>query len=97
MGAAEHERVDAGVDERLEVFVGDVDELAAAGHALLDEVDEARARARRQLDVRGRGERVVVGHRLGGRAGADHPDPAVARAATARRVAGRMTSTTGTS
>ena len=54
--------------------MGHADQLVAAGDAGLDEVDEARAGLRVQQDVRGGGERVVVGHRLRGGPGADHPD-----------------------
>ena len=54
----------------------DADQLVAAGHARLDEVDEPRADLGRQGDVRGGGERVVVGHRLRRRPGADHADVA---------------------
>ena len=51
-------------------------QLVAAGDARLDELDEARAGLGVQVDVRRGGERVVVRHRLGGRARADHADPA---------------------
>ncbi len=74
--AAEDQRVDAGLGQRVEVLVRDRDQLVAAGDPGLDEVDEPRAGPGRQLDVRRRGERVLVGHRLGRGARADDADPA---------------------
>ena len=96
VGAAEDQRVDALGDQRVEVAVRDLEQLRAAGHAGLHELDEPGQARVWSDDVRGGGERVVVGHRLGGRRGADHADPAGREAATARRVAGWITSTTGT-
>ena len=78
VGAAEHQGVDAGLDQRVEVVVGDREQLVAAGDAGLDVVDEVGACPGQQVDVGGGGEGVLVGHRLGGRAGADDADPAVA-------------------
>ena len=78
VGAAEDQRVDPGSDQRVEVVVGDREQLLAAGDPVLDEVDEPGAGAGRQGDLGGGGERVVVGERLGGGLGADHADPAVA-------------------
>ena len=54
----------------------DREQLLAAGHAGLHEVDEPRAGLRGQLHVGCGGERVLVGHRLLGRPGADDADPA---------------------
>ena len=76
--AAEDQGVDPGRDQRVEVVVGDREQLVAAGDAVLDEVDEPGAGAGRERDLRGGGERVVVGERLGGGPRADHADPAVA-------------------
>ena len=57
----------------------DPDELRAAGHAGLDEVDEARTRPGRDLQIGSRGEGVEIGLRLVRPLGGDDPDPAVAR------------------
>ena len=43
MRAAEDEGVDAGRRDRVEVVVGDAEQLVAAGDARLDELDEPRA------------------------------------------------------
>ena len=48
VGAAEHEGVDAGLPHRVEVLVGGPEHLGTAGEALLDVLDEARARLLRQ-------------------------------------------------
>ena len=76
VGAAEDQGVDAVGDQRVEVAVGHVEQLVAAGHALLDEVDEPRTGLREELHVRRGSEGVVVGLGLGRGAGADHADPA---------------------
>ena len=79
MGAAEDEGVDLVLAHRVEVLVRHADELAASGHPLLDELDEARARAAHDVEVRRRGEGVEVGPGLVGAQGRDDTDPAVAR------------------
>jgi hypothetical protein len=70
--------------------VGHLHELGAARDAGLDELDEARARPGVQGDVRSGGERVAVARVQ------ITPIRPVRLAATARRVAGWITSTTGT-
>jgi len=78
VGAAEDQGVDVCSDQRVEVVVRDREQLVTTGHPRLDEVDEPRAGASGERDVWRGGEGVVVGERLGGGVGADHPDPAVA-------------------
>ncbi len=76
--APQHQRVDLGALQRLQVALGQSEHLPTAGDAALDEVDEARACHRGDLGVAGGGERVLVGVRGDGRPRADHPDAAVA-------------------
>jgi hypothetical protein len=72
--AAEHHRVDPRLLQRREVRLRDAQDLPPARHAALDEVHEAGARRRRDLDVARRAEHVLVGARRDGGAGADHAD-----------------------
>jgi hypothetical protein len=59
--------------------VGGREQLRAAGDAALDEVDEQRAGAGVQLDVRGGGERIVIGQRRRRRLRADDTDVPTSR------------------
>ncbi len=78
MGAAQHQRVDVGALQRLEITLGQSEHLAAAGDAALDEIDEPRAGHRGDLGVAGGGEGVLVGAGGDGGLGADHADAPVA-------------------
>ena len=49
--AAEHERVDAAVLQRLQVLLGDREQLRSRGDPGLDELHEPRARLREQLQI----------------------------------------------
>ena len=79
MRAAEDERVDAFVDEAVEVLVRDRQQLRAGGDAGLDELHEPRARGARDLDLRRGGEAVGVGTTLVRRLRRDDADAVVAR------------------
>ena len=79
VGAAEDQGVDLLLQQRVEVLVRRGEQVGPGGLARLHELDEARAGPRDQARGRWRGrERVVVRLRLGGRARADHADPATA-------------------
>src|SRR5690606_2646351 len=57
-GAAQHEGVDVGLDERVEVLPREAEQLGTARDARLAELDEARARAAGELQSVGGGEGV---------------------------------------
>src|SRR5690606_101824 len=72
--AAQHQGVDPGLPERIEVLVGGGEQLGPAGDPALDELDEARAGAGVEAHAWSGGERVVVRQGRGGGPGADDPD-----------------------
>ena len=77
MGAAEDQGVDAGLDQRVEVLVGD--RAAAPAPPVTPCSTKSTKRGQAwvvRVDLRSGGEGVVVGQRLRRRAGADHPDAA---------------------
>ena len=76
--AAQDDGVDPGGQQRVEVGLGQADELPAAGDPALDEVDEARAGRARHGDLRSGGEGVLVGAAGDGGLRADDADLPVA-------------------
>ena len=78
VGAPEDEGVDPFLADGAQVALGDLLDLRAGRDPLLDQFDEGRAGRRRQLQVGGGGEGVVVGPRSDRRLRADDADPAVA-------------------
>src|SRR4029450_8197267 len=87
VGAAKYQGVDTGVAHRFQVLAGDPLELRTVGHALLDELDEARACLGGDLQMRRCSERVLVRLRQNGCPGADDAYMTVAggRDSTAHR------------
>ena len=96
VGAAEHQRVHLGLLQRFQVRAGQAEQRPAGGDAALDEVDELRAGGAGDADLRGGGEGVLVRPLLMVARVPITPTRPLRVAATARRTAGRITSTTGT-
>ena len=78
MGASEHERIDPGIFEGLQVLASGLEQLGAGGDAFLYELHEARAGHRVYLKVGGNREGVFVGAGGDGRFRCNHADFAVA-------------------
>ena len=78
VGASEHERVDPGILEGLQVLASGLQQFGAGGNALLHKLHEARAGHRVHLKVGGNREGVLVGAGGDGRLRRNHADLAVA-------------------
>ena len=76
VGAAEHHGVHPGGNERRQVVAGDGEQFRPGGDAGLHVRHERRAGHGRDLQVRGRGEGVLVGARAHRGRGPDHAHPA---------------------